>query len=214
MLQITDLHAGYQGQSVSHISHLHLDAGSTCLLKGQSGSGKTTLLHTLAGFLPPISGEVKILDTNIYALSETARDSFRGQHIGIIFQTLHLVKSLNVLDNILLGAFVNEHDQNIEKALSLLVSAGLDGLQDTPVTALSQGQAQRVAIIRALLTAPPLILADEPTSSLDDLASNQIMKLLIEGCATCKSTLIVSSHDARITPYFGEVITLLDRSHA
>lgn len=214
MLDITHLHAGYKGESVVHLPHLSLPANSRCLLKGPSGSGKTTLLHTLAGLLPPVSGEIRIQGTDPYALPETARDRFRGDHMGLIFQTLHLVKSLNVLDNVLLGAFVNERAQNKEKALSLLSSAGLTGLHDKPVTSLSQGQAQRVAVARALLPAPALILADEPTSSLDDHAAEQIMQLLIEGCATTQSTLIVSSHDARITPYFTEIITLPVRSAA
>ncbi len=208
MLIISDLDAGYKGQSICRIPALSLQRGSTCLLKGHSGSGKTTLLHTLAGIIPPVAGKVEILGTDIYALPESTRDRFRGQHIGLIFQTLHLVKSLTVLDNVLLGTFVNEGRQDKQKALSLLASAGLEGLHNARIDNLSQGQAQRVAIIRAMLTKPAFILADEPTSSLDDETAIQIINLLLQSSAANKATLIVSSHDARITPYFSEVITL------
>ncbi len=210
MLTLTDLHAGYNGQSIVHIPALSLDAGQTCLLRGQSGSGKTTLLHTLAGILQPVSGKIDILGTDIATLTESRRDRFRGENIGIVFQTLHLVKSLNVLDNVLLGSFVNDRAQDTEKALSLLTSAGLDNMHDKPITSLSQGQAQRVAIARALLASPKLLLADEPTSSLDDTTASQIMQLLLAGCAQNKTTLIVSSHDARIASSFDQVITLKD----
>lgn len=208
MLTLTDLHAGYNGHSVAHIPGLTLEAGKTCLLRGKSGSGKTTLLHTLSGIQPPVSGKIEILGTEIGALNEAQRDRFRGHHIGIVFQTLHLVKSLSVMENILLGAFVNNRAQDKDRAASLLASAGLEGLQDQPVISLSQGQAQRVAIVRALLASPALILADEPTSSLDDDAAEKIMQLLLSGCAASGSTLVVSSHDARITPHFDRVVAL------
>lgn len=209
---LTHLHAGYDGQTVISLPSLTLHAGERCLLKGPSGSGKTTVLHTISGILPPVGGSVMLNSRDIYSLTDSARDRYRGQNIGFIFQTLHLIKSLSVLDNVLVASYATSHRQNREQALALLERLGIADLAHRPATAISQGQAQRVAIARALLGSPPLILADEPTSSLDDTSCAQTIALLIELTQAANAILIVSSHDSRIQNSFSHILNLGDLS--
>ncbi len=208
MLQVHHLTAGHNGQVIVSIPNLALQPGQTCLLSGQSGSGKTTLLHALAGFGTRISGDVKVNQTNLYSLKRAARDRFRGQHIGLIFQTLHLVKSLTVMENLLLAPFVTKQLPDTTHAESLLAKLGIADLKDKPATAISQGQAQRVAIARALLNKPFMLLADEPTSSLDDQAAENVMQTLLALTKESGTVLVVSSHDHRIQPHFDQQIKL------
>jgi putative ABC transport system ATP-binding protein len=208
MLTITGLKAGYGGQAVVSLPDIKLHQGQSCLLKGRSGSGKTTILQTLAGLSAPIAGAITLNGCDIHTLSESRRDHLRGQKMGIIFQTLHLIKSLNVTDNIRLSSHMAALPQKPERILSLLEKLGIKDLADRPATSLSQGQAQRVAIARALINSPELILADEPTSSLDDEACSQTMSLLQTLAREAGAILIVSSHDGRITPSFDQTITL------
>lgn len=208
MINVQNLTAGHHGKIMAALSMLSMQAGQRCLLHGVSGSGKTTLLHALAGFGTRMSGSVKIGDTDLYDMNEAARDQFRGQHISLIFQTLHLVKSLNVLDNLLLAPFVSKQKRDIDRAEGLLAKLGIADLRDKPATAISQGQAQRVAIARALLNKPALLLADEPTSSLDDQAAENVIQTLLALAAESGTILIVSSHDHRIKPHFDQQIKL------
>ncbi len=173
MLSIRDLQAGYGKKAVVKITALNIDKGKTCLLRGPSGSGKTRLLYAMAGLGEIMAGQVTVAGTDIYRLDESARDDFRGSHIGIVFQTLHLVKSLSVVDNILLGAFAAGRAQDIEWGHELTARLGIDDIIHSPVTDISQGQAQRVAIARALINKPQLLIADEPTSSLDEKGAMQ-----------------------------------------
>lgn len=208
MLTTTRLIAGYDGTPVSSLPDLDLGPGQSCLLKGRSGSGKTTILHTIGGLLRPISGSVKVGEHKVDEMSEAERDRFRGQKIGIVFQTLHLIKSLTILQNIMLAPAMANTLQNSEQALLLLDKLGIKDLADKPATSLSQGQAQRVAIARAIINEPAIILADEPTSSLDDESCTQTITLLHNLSREAKAVLIVSSHDARISSSFSQTITL------
>ena len=202
MLTVKNLTAGYNGKAVISPQSLQLARGEKCLINGISGSGKTTLLYALAGLGDVISGHVIVNDNELYALPPPKRDTFRGQNIGIIFQTLHLVKSLNVMDNVLLSSFAANRVQDTTRAEYLLERLGILHLKNKPVTAISQGQAQRVAIARALLCKPALLLADEPTSSLDDQSADNVMRLLSDLAAETNAALVVSSHDARIKHHF------------
>ncbi|MFY7730960.1 MAG: ABC transporter ATP-binding protein, partial [Flavobacterium sp.] len=140
----------------------------TLLITGGSGRGKTTLLHLLGGLLRPQQGEVIIGDTNIAALSEKQLDHFRGKNIGIVLQQSYFVAALSVLDNVVLASWLATGKEAKEKAVSLLTGLGLkDHLHKLP-SQLSIGQQQRVSVARALINSPKLLLADEPTSSLDD----------------------------------------------
>jgi putative ABC transport system ATP-binding protein len=187
---------------------LKLEKGRKCLIRGESGSGKTTLLYAIAGLGAINDGSIAVDQTDIYKLNEAERDRFRGEKIGIVFQTLHLVKSLTVIQNILLGSFVNKREQNIPWSEELLKRLGIAELRDRLATEISQGQAQRVAIARALLNKPALLLADEPTSSLDNKSAQQVVSLLKTLSDETGATLLVSSHDDRIAGAFDQTIIL------
>lgn len=208
MLAVKDLKAGYGGKTVVTLLALTVEKGHKFLIRGESGSGKTTLLYAIAGLGEINGGSVTIEQTDIYGLNEGARDRFRGEKIGIVFQTLHLVKSLTVLENILLGSFVNKREQNTAWAEELLKRLGIAELRDRPATDISQGQAQRVAIARALLNKPALLLADEPTSSLDNKSATAVIALLKSLSAETGATLLISSHDDRIAGEFDQTIVL------
>lgn len=208
MLTLKNLTAGYAGKAVVDIADLSLAAGEHCLILGKSGSGKTTLLYALAGVLKPLSGEIRLADTNIAALSGAALDGFRGKHIGIIYQTLHMVSALSVLENILIAQYAAGVPQDTAKAEKLLASLGLLEYAHKKPDELSQGQQQRVAIARAAINSPQLILGDEPTSALDDDACDAVMKLLLDTAAVTGASLIIATHDARIKKHFTKTITL------
>lgn len=208
MLSVTNLKTGYDGKTVVDLADLTVSKGAKCLIRGNSGCGKTTLLYALAGLGDIQQGRVVINQTDIYALAESARDHFRGKNIGIVFQTLHLVKSLTVIENILLGAFVSNAEQNTAWAEVLLDKLGIADLRNRSAAEISQGQAQRVAIARALLNKPALLLADEPTSSLDHTAAMQVIALLKDLSSETQTTLIVSSHDDRIMHEFEHTLPM------
>jgi putative ABC transport system ATP-binding protein len=206
MLTINNLKAGYGDKTVVDLKAFNVDKGKKCLIRGGSGSGKTTLLYAIAGLGDIQGGTVSVGGTDVYTLSEGERDRFRGQNLGIVFQTLHLVKSLTVLENILLGSFVNKREQNVPYANELLSRLGITELADRPASEVSQGQAQRVAIARALLYKPALLLADEPTSSLDSKSALQVIALLKSLSSETGTTLLVSSHDDRIQNEFDQIL--------
>ena len=208
MITLTNLQAGYGQKTMLNLAHYHIAPGAKCLITGPSGSGKTTLLYALAGLADVQAGQVIVNGTNIYALIAAERDHFRGANIGIVFQTLHLLKSLSVLDNLLLGAFLGHKPQDQLWAKTLLEKLDIAHLANSLVTDISQGQAQRVAIARAVMNKPKLLLADEPTSSLDDVSAKQVIDLLQELALETGATLVVSSHDSRIKSAFDQQIAL------
>ncbi len=185
---------------------LYIDKGGKCLVSGPSGSGKTTLLYAIAGLLPVLSGTITVNGMEITALSESRRDRFRGRHIGIIYQTLHLVRSLSVIDNLLLSYFAAGLKQDRQRALHMLHRLGIEDKKDALPEELSQGQAQRVAIARAVLHRPPLILADEPTSSLDDKSCARVLEIIMQVAEEAGAALLISTHDSRVRPHFKQVM--------
>jgi putative ABC transport system ATP-binding protein len=166
------------------------------------------LLYAIAGLMDVMQGSIQVAGTDITKLSESERDRFRGKRIGMIFQTLHLVKSLSVMDNLMLASYVAGVPQYKEHAHGLLKQLGIYEKRDALPSQLSQGQAQRVAIVRAVLHHPELLLADEPTSSLDDGACEAVMTLIQKIAKDNGAALLVSTHDARVKKYFSEVITI------
>ncbi|MFA7275528.1 MAG: ATP-binding cassette domain-containing protein [Pseudobdellovibrionaceae bacterium] len=206
MLAVTHLKAGYAGRTVISIPQLTITQGQKTLLLGFSGSGKTTCLLAFAGLAETQTGEVHLKGQNLYALCPSERDLFRGRHIGFMFQALHLVRCLSVKENILLPAFAARLDVDQDYVVSLLDRLGIADLMDKPVTDISQGQAQRVAFARALVTSPSLVLADEPTSSLDDASAQKVIDLFTALTAETHATLIVASHDQRIAKAFDVVL--------
>lgn len=183
------------------IASFHANSGESVLIKGASGKGKTTFLHLLAGLFCPEEGTVHIGESCISRLDEETRCLFRRQNIGIVFQKLNLIEHLTPLENIELSVRGN-HSK--EKALESLKAVGLNGRESEKVSVLSLGEQQRVAIARVLAGNFGVVLADEPTSSLDEHNAIKVTELLLK--ASMGKTLIVVSHDHRIEKYFSRII--------
>ena len=208
MLQVEHLKAGYGDKDVIDLPSLRLEQGKHALLLGPSGAGKTTLLYALAGLLTPRAGSIRMGDHEITTMSNSARDAFRGRQIGIIYQTLHLVPALTVIENLLLVNYAAGVTQDRAYAQQLLEMLGLGAFADRLPETLSQGQQQRVAIARAAMNRPALILGDEPTSALDDASCEKVMALLAAVASACGASLVVATHDTRIRPHFSTIIQL------
>lgn len=194
----------HQYSSTTRISFKdwHINTGEQWLLLGESGSGKTTLLHILTGILKPTAGEVSIKDTLVYQLSSKALDQFRGRNIGIIFQRPHLIKSLTITENLVLAQTFAQLPENTKRVDEVLDGLGILGKKDAYPNELSQGQLQRVSIARAVINKPALLIADEPTSSLDDKNAAIVLQLLMEQSGLNQATLIVATHDKRVKDAF------------
>lgn len=200
---------------------LELAKGEKLFLAGASGSGKSTLLGLICGTLVPEKGEIHILGTEISALSSSARDRVRADHFGIIFQMFNLLPYLSILDNVLLplsfsklrkAAAEQKSGDATAEAHRLLAALGVDvkqfGRQTT--SELSVGQQQRVAAARAFIGSPEIIIADEPTSSLDEGRQEKFMQLLFEEAEKTGASLIMVSHDKRLAKRFDRVLALED----
>jgi putative ABC transport system ATP-binding protein len=204
-LSITDLSLRYAlpGQrflQVLHIASLSIPAAAIVAITGPSGSGKTSLLHTLCGLLTPEAGTVQWNAVDLSRLSESARDRWRRRTVGLIFQDFHLFPGLSALQNVLLPASFVYFRLPIElkqRATALLTRVQIDTIHQA-VAQMSRGEMQRVAVARALLFAPPIVLADEPTASLDAETGARVHALLLDLCRTAHSTLIMVTHDAAL----------------
>jgi putative ABC transport system ATP-binding protein len=195
-----------------------LRQGERLLLVGPSGSGKSTFLSLLTGIVTPQQGAITVLGTDIASLGGAARDRFRGEHFGIIFQMFNLLPYGSVLDNVLLPLNfsvkrwkrVAAKSASMEAAASsLLVNLGIaPSLVKAPAASLSVGQQQRVAAARALIGAPEIIIADEPTSALDRNRQVAFLDLLFAVVGEAGSTLIMVSHDETLSPRFSRVVPL------
>lgn len=202
MFSLTNVRHHYEGRLALAIDAWQAEQGAHWLVIGPSGSGKSTLLHLLSGTLRSQSGKVIVAGQDYSLLSGAAMDRFRGQHIGLVLQRLHLVPSLSVEANLLLAQYCAGLPQDKQRVRSVLGELGLgDRGADFPHR-LSHGQAQRVAVARAVLNRPQLILADEPTSNLDDRNCEQALNLLVEQAARCNATLLIATHDARLRESF------------
>lgn len=183
-------------------------AGEHSLILGPSGSGKTTLLHLIAGLLRPTAGSVTVAGQDLGALGPAALDAFRGRHVGIVFQTLHLVSALTVAGNLRLARYLAGLPRDEDRILQVLESLGVRERADARPRDLSQGEAQRVAIARAVVNGPTLILADEPTSALDDRNAAAVLDLLQEQAVACGATLVIGTHDGRVQERFARRLDL------
>jgi putative ABC transport system ATP-binding protein len=202
MVSIQHLTHRFGDRQVLDIPALDADQGSTWLLLGVSGSGKTTLLHIVAGLLRPTSGAVVVADQPLDRLSGAPLDTFRGRHIGIVFQQMHLLATLTALENVLLAPYLAGLLQDRRRAEALLESLELGSHRDVFPHQLSYGQKQRLSLARALMNRPRVVLADEPTSALDDMRCAQVGALLLEQTRQHGATLLVATHDARLLPAF------------
>ena len=172
--------------------------GGTLLLRGNSGSGKSTWLALVAGLRSATSGEVAVAGQPLAALSPAARDAWRAQALGLLPQQLHLSAALTVQDNLALAFYAAGQPVDQQAIADTLAALGLSALAQRKPHALSGGQAQRVALARAVLRRPRVLLADEPTASLDDTAAAASLALLHTTAQRCGATLVVATHDARV----------------
>lgn len=191
---------------ILNIPEFSLAEGDSCVLHGPSGSGKSTFFHLLAGLLPAPTGELEVSGTPLHTLGEPERDRFRARRIGLVFQSFNLLQGLSALDNVLLGATISGSNLPRAAVEELLSGAGLEGRFNHFPSELSVGERQRVAVLRAVASSPPIILADEPTASLDPKRAGEIMDLLEREAAKRKSTLLVISHDPETKKRFPRAV--------
>lgn len=216
VIEAAGLRYRWRGQQADTLClpQLQVRQGEHLFIRGQSGSGKTTLLNLLAGVLVPDDGSLRVLGQELCSMGNHARDRFRADHIGVIFQQFNLLPYLSVLANVTLPcAFSARRRQragDVTAAAQRLLSAlGLEAaLAQRHVTALSVGQQQRVAVARALIGRPELILADEPTSALDADSRDQFLDLLFAEAAAQGSTILFVSHDAQLAKHFPRTLAL------
>lgn len=208
MLHSANLIVSRSGTPPLSFPDLSISKGENNLLLGPSGSGKTTLLSVIAGLLPPSSGHVMWEGQDIYQLSARRRDALRSQNFGFIFQSLHLLPSLTVRQNIALAASMAKVNAAHERIDYLLTRLGLSDKAGCKPETLSQGEIQRAAIARAVLLRPRLIIADEPTSALDDDNAASVMSLLEDQAKETGAALFIATHDSRIIARFSKIIRL------
>jgi putative ABC transport system ATP-binding protein len=200
--------SGLEPRTVLQIDAWTLRDGAQALLRGISGSGKTTLMNIVAGLLRPTGGDVWIDDQSLFALPEAARDRFRTQHVGYVFQTHHLLPMLSARENIEMPmAFAKTLSarQRRARATELLAAVGLSPFANHHPHQLSTGQRLRVAVARALANVPRVVLADEPTAALDQAAGHTVLDLLQHSCRAHGSALLVASHDPALAARFDQV---------
>jgi len=198
VFELQQLSHHYDGREVLRVGHWSAVQGSQWLLLGPSGSGKTTLLHILAGILRPAAGRAMLAGQDLAALPASALDRFRGQHIGVVLQKLHLLPSLTVAQNVQLAQYLAGLPQDESRVREVLEGLDLGDKAAAFPHALSHGQAQRAAIARAVVNRPKLLLADEPTSNLDDERCTQALDLLLRQAEACAATLVIATHDQRV----------------
>ncbi|HEL4185664.1 TPA: ATP-binding cassette domain-containing protein [Stenotrophomonas maltophilia] len=215
VISLEDVQFGYGMQRVLDIPRLWVEQGSSVLLRGISGGGKSTLLGLLAGVLLPGKGRVEVAGQALQDMGGAARDRFRADQLGVIFQQFKLLPFLSVRDNIALGLrFSRLRSARISGPLDAEIARLLQALQLNPelmqrrAGTLSVGQQQRVAAARALIGRPALLLADEPTSALDREAATAFLKLMSAQCQAAGTTVLVVSHDDSLQPLFDRTIAL------
>jgi putative ABC transport system ATP-binding protein len=192
------------------VKQLDLEDGRRVCLVGGSGSGKTTLLHVLAGIVTPTKGEVRYGDVDITKLAEAERDRFRAKNVGYVFQSFNLLQGLSALENVAIaGTFGGQggHEAR-DRAAKLLDRVGLSHRKDARPGTMSVGEQQRVGIARALVNRPKVVLADEPTASLDDERADEVLALLEEVVKEEKATLVLVTHEQRVRERFDDVLDL------
>ncbi len=227
VIEIADLRFAWKkkAQPVLDIASLQINRGERVFLRGPSGSGKSTLLNLLAGVTTPGSGVLKVLGQDLKTLGSAQRDHFRAHHIGFIFQMFNLIPYLSVVENVTLPCRFSDKrrhkvlaqaDSLEDEAIRLLdhLDMAQADVLHTPVNELSVGQQQRVAAARALIGSPELVIADEPTSSLDADRRSAFIELLFRECDSADATLIFVSHDNSLQAPFKRTIEFQQLNHA
>ncbi len=208
MIEIKSLSATYDNKKYLNFPDWQLTQGDFCLMLGPSGSGKSTLLHILSGIMQPNKGHVTIAETDIFKLSQVKRDKFRGKNIGLIFQKPHLIDSLSVRDNMFMAQYFAGEKTDLSRVKTVLAEVNIADKLNSKTYELSQGEAQRVSIARAMLNKPKVILADEPTSSLDDDNCEAVYQILAEQAKKNGASLLISTHDQRLKNHIPNHLTL------
>lgn len=208
MFAIKDVIHKYGDKTVLQAPDWSANQGEQWLLLGNSGSGKTTLLHIMGGLLTPTSGSVQVAGQGLDTLKGTKLDKFRAQNIGLVFQKPHLIQTLTVLDNLLLAQYMAGVKQRKQRCLEVLEQLSMQQHAKSYPNKLSQGEMQRVSVARAVLNSPKVLLADEPTASLDDHNTTQVIGLLKQQAQAVNATLIIATHDQRVKTEIGQVYAL------
>jgi putative ABC transport system ATP-binding protein len=222
VIQLSNVRFRYSEQygDVLELTDLQVYQGEHLFIQGASGSGKTTLLNMITGINQPYAGKVQVLGQSLQNLSTIQSDQFRVDYLGIIFQQFNLLPYLSLLENVQLPCWFSSQRQRLagnskQAAGDLLQQLHIpESLFDKPANALSMGQQQRVAVARALIGKPAIIIADEPTSALDTDNRKRFLDLLFSQADKQSSTLIFVSHDRHIAQYFSRVIDLSEINQA
>ncbi|MBI5815345.1 MAG: ATP-binding cassette domain-containing protein [Nitrospinae bacterium] len=208
MIAINNLNVTRGGSPVLNLPEWNVKPGEHWAVLGPSGCGKTTLLHVIAGLLKPESGVLTVAGEDITKMPAARMDLFRGKNIGIVFQGRCLVGAMTVLENLLLAQYMAGLKRDRARAMDILQSMGIQDKANALPSQLSAGQAQRAAVARAVVNRPKIILADEPTSSLDERNCGAALELLLETARRNGATLIVATHDMRVKPAFHNKLEL------
>ena len=217
LINLNQVQFSYSDESDAHVLNLpcwQIKVGESVLLIGSSGSGKSTLLNLLSGLLMPDSGQIWVAGQSLETLTERQRDRFRATQIGYVAQSFNLIPYLSAVDNIKLTQYFAKDASEQDKGLAakpLLSELNITESQwNKPVNQLSVGQQQRVAIARAIVNKPKLLIADEPTSSLDQNNRDNFMSLLMSTADSYEMTLVFVSHDLSLNSYFERVDSMAD----
>lgn len=208
MLETHGLKYSYHAAKRFHFPDIVCRDGQALLILGQSGMGKTTLLHLLALLLKPEEGVIRIGNEEATSLPPAWLARLRAAQIGIVYQRAHFVNALSVSDNLLIPNYLSGKSPDRQKAAYLAEQLGFADHLPQKTFRLSQGEQQRVSIARALMNSPSVILADEPTSNLDDINCDRVIRLLKEQSAQINASLIVVTHDQRLKDTFEDRISL------
>lgn len=214
MIHLQDIRKSYSNDAgtapILSFSEWRLEAGARVALMGESGSGKTTLLNMLSGLLIPDSGSVEVVGQDLAQLSEVQRDRFRAAHVGYVFQTFHLLPGYSVLENVELGGLFARGRLESGRAQMLIEKVGLGDRISYLPRQLSVGQQARVAFARALINKPEVLLADEPTGSLDHANGKQILELMLQTAEEFGITVVCATHDLEVAQAFDSVVRVED----
>jgi putative ABC transport system ATP-binding protein len=210
MLDVADLKKSFVGPEgrrveIVNVGAFSLAVGEQMALRGESGSGKTTFLNLIAGILAADAGRVAVDGVEMTGRSEPQRDRLRAEKLGYIFQTFNLLQGYTVLENVVLGMSFGPRGADRARAQEMLKRVGLEERLDHFPRQLSTGQQQRVAVARALVNGPKLVLADEPTGNLDRRRAREALALIREVCAENEAALLLVSHDERVLAQFEHV---------
>ncbi|MBL6648383.1 MAG: ATP-binding cassette domain-containing protein [Flavobacteriaceae bacterium] len=207
MIKTNNLSFNYDNKVFFNFKNINLKIGEDLLIIGNSGIGKTTLLHLLAGLLKTDSGSINIYGQELKNFSNYQLDQFRRENIGIVFQRPHFINSLTVKENLQLAQYIGKKNNN-DRIENILKNLNILDKSDKKTNQLSQGEKQRVSIAMAIVNSPKLILADEPTSSLDDFNCTNVINLLKRQASDYGAQLIVITHDSRLKEHFKKQLKL------